>query len=219
MNHMQISNRDTITVFLIQNHPKENSYAYPVYSALGILAAILLIANWKRIFRWIRNFKPSECSVSIPGFEIKGTLQYFSRDQEVAWKMYIELATRVSGNELEPNTGLIRETMNSLYTVFGIMREILKNSGLELTRVPAKGVNYTVASLLLDVMNKHLRPFLAKWHPLLLAQEKKFPADDSQTKKEESWGDPGMQCREDLKKLQIGIREYVETLKKISTES
>jgi hypothetical protein len=56
----------------------------------------------------------------------------------------------------------MREAMNSLYSLFGSTREILRKAG------PTVGASHdSVGGIAIAVLNKGLRPFLSKWHPLL----------------------------------------------------
>ncbi len=36
-------------------------------------------------------------------------------ERNAAWELYVELVTRIAVQSLEPNVGLIREALNSLY--------------------------------------------------------------------------------------------------------
>ena len=46
-----------------------------------------------------------------------------------AWKIYIELLTRISLQPLKPEEGVIREALDSLYKLFQNMRVILEEGG------------------------------------------------------------------------------------------
>jgi hypothetical protein len=82
--------------------------------------------------------------------------------RRAAWALYVELVTRVAVQELADDAGLVREAMNSLYTLFGTTREILRAAG------PDVGASReSVGGLSIAVLNQGLRPFLSKWHPIL----------------------------------------------------
>lgn len=212
------------TLHLINDHVgKEgiSSETY-IYTSLAFLFIIfLIIVNWNKIKILFSRIKPSEYEINIPGFTIKGTVRYNAIEQELAWKVYVELITRVSGNFLDERTGILRETLQSLYKLFDILRETLKNSNVELAKkLPdalgqGKTGDLTIASLLILIMNNQLRPFLSKWHPLLLEHEKKRSDQVSQFEHEEMW-EHNLSFRSDLKILQSGLSEYINSLKSIA---
>jgi hypothetical protein len=71
---------------------------------------------------------------------------------------------------LADNEGLLREALNSLYSLFGTTREILKEAG------PDVGASHdSVGGIAIAVLNNGLRPVLSKWHPLLQTWESQRP--------------------------------------------
>lgn len=212
---MELNSNDTIHVVLHEANKANHSCPIWIYIIIAVIIVILILLNLKKLKRVLRNFRPSEYEVKIPGFGLKGNLQYTSIDQEVAWKIYVELITRVSANRLAPETGILRESLVSLYKVFGVMRDILRDSGAQLARKPKKGIDYTVATLLLKILNEKLRPFMAKWHPELEAHEKKKEENVSQFVHEKKW-ELNLKFREELDKLQDGLEQYVNALKSIA---
>lgn len=83
--------------------------------------------------------------------------------RKAAWELYVELVTRVAIEPLQLNHGLLRESLSSLYSLFPTTRQILRQAG------PGVGASrHSVGGIAIAVLNKGLRPFLAKWHPLLL---------------------------------------------------
>jgi hypothetical protein len=94
--------------------------------------------------------------------------------KKAAWSLYVELVTRIAVQPLEVDQGLVREAMNSLYSLFGTTREVLKAAG------PDVGASRdSVGGIAITVLNNGLRPFLAKWHPLLQAWEARRPVGDN----------------------------------------
>jgi hypothetical protein len=60
--------------------------------------------------------------------------------------------------------------LNSLYSLFGTTREILKEAG------PDVGASrHSVGGIAILVLNNGLRPFLARWHPQLQVWESQRP--------------------------------------------
>jgi hypothetical protein len=212
---MELKSGDTLNLVLHEVKSTNLFGGIWIYLIIAICLIIIILLNLKKIKRVVKNIKPNEYEVNLPGFNLKGKINYKSIDQEVAWKIYIELITRVSSNRLVDNTGILRESLNSLYSAFGSLRETLKNSGAELSRIPKGKDDYTVASLLLIIMNQHFRVFLSKWHPMLQEYEKRKEKEMSQFEHEQKWG-YNKEFRAELNMLQDGLLEYIQLLKEIS---
>lgn len=54
--------------------------------------------------------------------------------QKAAWSLYVELSTRIAVQPLEDGEGISREALTSLYNVFGITRQILREADLKLQK-------------------------------------------------------------------------------------
>jgi hypothetical protein len=131
-------------------------------------------------------------------------------EQNAAWELYIELVTRVAVQSLSADQGSIREAMNSLYSLFGSTREILRKAG------PKVGASRdSVGGIAIAVLNNGLRPFLSQWHPLLQAWEAKRPPDVSPQAHEKAW-DQEPQLRRELEALRGNLEQYANALAEIS---
>jgi hypothetical protein len=80
-------------------------------------------------------------------------------EARAAWELYIELATRVTAHPLEPGAGSVREALDSLYTLFGTTREVLRGAGPEVGGGPD-----ALGPIAIRVLNEGVRPFLVRWH-------------------------------------------------------
>lgn len=69
-------------------------------------------------------------------------------ERQAAWSLYVELVTRIAVQPLEFDEGLVREAMNSLYSLFGTSREILKPAGPDVgaSHYSVGGIAIAVAS-------------------------------------------------------------------------
>ena len=173
------------------------------------ILAILIILALVFVFRKkLQGIRPKEYELDISIFKIKGDIQYTTIGQEVAWKIYVELETRITANELDNNDGILREALQSLYVAFGSLREALKSAGSELAKESTDPKKLTVASLLLKIMNEQMRPFLSKWHPLLQEYEIKKPINMSQYEHEKQW-DRNETFRKELHTLKAGLSQYI----------
>jgi hypothetical protein len=77
-----------------------------------------------------------------------------SADKYAAWKLYTELRTRITTQPLPYRSGDEKTALDSVYQLFGLTREIIKKQS---------GCTH-FAGLTVYVLNKHVRPFTAKWH-------------------------------------------------------
>lgn len=111
-------------------------------------------------------------------------------DRAAAWDLYIELLTRITTQYLAPTSGDEQTALNSIYQIFPLTRDILKNHG--------SGCG-EFAKLAIPVLNQIIRPFTADWHKRVLNG---------------AFDDPE-QChafRDELAALQMQLRNYTRAL-------
>lgn len=72
-----------------------------------------------------------------------------------------------------------------------------------------------MGGIAIAVLNNGLRPFLAKWHPLLQAWEARRPVGVSPKEHEQSWSEEP-KLRSELEALRGGLEEYAKALAKIA---
>jgi hypothetical protein len=154
--------------------------------------------------------KLKKVAVSLPFGLGSAEWETDSTQRNAAWALYVELVTRVAVQELAEDAGLVREAMNSLYTLFGTTREILRSAG------PDVGASReSVGGLAIAVLNQGLRPFLTKWHPLLQIWEAQRPGDRSPKEHEQLWKqEPAL--RQDLSRLREELEIYAQALAKVA---
>src|SRR5262249_26016260 len=105
---------------------------------------------------------------SQPGSEIE------KAHQVVAWKLFVELSTRITTQSLydadqqgRPHpAGLLSEALDSLHSAFTSCRDQLKESHATQPFLRQNG-GLTLEGSVLRILNEGLRPFLARWHPRL----------------------------------------------------
>jgi hypothetical protein len=152
----------------------------------------------------------SEVSVSLPFGIGSAKWKADPTERNAAWSLYVELVTRIAVQPLGEDHGLLREAMNSLYTMFATTREVLKQSG------PKVGASRnSVGGIAIAVLNNGLRPFLTKWHPLLQEWELKKKAEVSLQQHERSW-EHEQQLQQELEKLRNDLAQYADALAKIA---
>jgi hypothetical protein len=157
-----------------------------------------------------KKVKAKKLTVGLP-FNL-GSLEFENDEaqQRAAWSLYVELSTRIAVQALEEDEGILREALTSLYNVFGITRQILREAGPEI----AQG-KQSFGAIAIDVLNKGLRPLLVKWHPLLKAYEEQKPVDKTTVEHERSW-DRGKELREEINRVRQQMVIYVKALAKIA---
>lgn len=154
--------------------------------------------------------KATKLTVGLP-FDL-GKIEFEANEveQRAAWSLYVELMTRIAIQPLDPEGGLLREALNSLYSLFGLTREILREVGPEVAHGPQ-----SFGLVAIEVLNKGLRPFMAKWHLLLLAHEQERPENVGALEHEHNW-EHSAEIRHELAELQKQLRIYADVLGQIS---
>ncbi|MGF1514924.1 MAG: hypothetical protein ACFB5Z_14680, partial [Elainellaceae cyanobacterium] len=131
-------------------------------------------------------------------------------ERRAAWELYVELVTRVAVQTLSPQAGSVREAMNSMYSLFGSTREILRQAG------PDVGASHdSVGGIAIAVLNNGLRPFLSKWHSALQTWEAGRSEEISPQDHEKMW-EKEPQIRRELEQLRNNLNEYAQALAAIS---
>jgi hypothetical protein len=80
--------------------------------------------------------------------------------RRVAWRLFVEMATRIATQPMSEEEGDDGIALNSLYELFQLTRQAVA----EMEPTP-KATGDTVETFALDMLNSDLRPFLSKWHP------------------------------------------------------
>ncbi len=148
---------------------------------------------------------------------VRGLVNPTEAERAAAFELFVELSSRTTTTQLQPEEGLIREALDSLYLVFGLTREILRKYGGDVAKGRDDG-NLTLAVISLRVLNEIIRPRTSKWHPLLLSWEQQGELDGRGRDRaawEQSW-DLVDDCRADLNALRTEIRAYMDSLAKIA---
>ena len=107
--------------------------------------------------KWLENWDMSSLKVSAPFLEMEW--KPAEADKNAAWELYIELLTRITTQPLPREHGDEKTALDSIYSIFGITRSIIKHHGRDC-------VEFTKISVI--VLNQVVRPFTAEWHKLSL---------------------------------------------------
>lgn len=154
---------------------------------------------------------PKEVTVKLklPGFELGGKWEVTNMQRKAAWELYVELATRVTTVPLEPDEGLIREALSSMYSLFNTTRDILKRHGPALAKSGNGKLSFAVIAV--TVLNSSIRPFLSRWHPRLEDHEARRSDETSRWKHEADW-EHAPTVRQELRVLRDSLQQYAELL-------
>jgi hypothetical protein len=128
-----------------------------------------------------------EVNLNLGILQVKGTWVPNERERSAAWEMYVELITRVSVEKLHDGEGILREALESLYSIFDSTRTILKKYGTDIAKARKNKHEYSFGHLSILILNRVLRPFLTKWHPILEEYESKRPVNMSIKEYEDKW--------------------------------
>lgn len=145
-----------------------------------------------KLKKWLAKWNLDSLKINAEFLEVE--LSFNNADKKAAWEMYIELLTRISTQYLEPDHGDEKTALTSIYSLFGITRNILKQYGPE---------SIEFAKIAIVVLNQVIRPFTANWHKRSLAG---------------AFEDPE-QCllfRKELLDLQVQLRNYTKLLSDIA---
>ena len=141
--------------------------------------------KWRK---WLEHWDMTSLRITTPFLEMEWQPQ--EADKQAAWALYIELLTRASTQALPDTHGDEKTALNSIYSLFQITRDIVKENGREC-------VEFTKIAII--VLNQVIRPFTAKWHTLSI----KPGFDDEITRRE---------FRIELEGLQKILRNYTKAL-------
>lgn len=154
--------------------------------------------------------KATKLEIALPFTLGKLEFEPDEAQQNAAWSLYVELTTRISTVPPEEGIGTLSAALNSLYYVFNITRQILREAGPDV----ARGSN-SLGAIAIQVLNVGLRPFLAKWHPMLEVYGEEKPTNLSLAEHEQAW-EHAAEFREELEKVRQQMVIYVDALAKIA---
>lgn len=157
-----------------------------------------------------------EVSLNIPYIgTVTGTWKPNDAEKKASWELYVELVTRISVVELKRGEGILREALDSLYSLFQTTREILRKYGSDVA-VPRKRGNLSFGKLAIIILNCQLRPVLSKWHPVLTDYEEKREKGVSIKAHEDKW-EHNKELRDALNETRKVLMQYSVYLAKVSS--
>lgn len=145
------------------------------------------VSNMKRK-EWLEQWSMKSLKIKAPFLEAE--FGPSDPDRNAAWDLYVELLTRIATQELGSEQGVEKTALDSVYSIFGTTRAVLKHHG--------RGCS-EFAIIAIVVLNQKIRPFTAKWHKVSTATG----FDDDENKQ---------QFRVELSELQKTLRTYSKML-------
>lgn len=108
-----------------------------------------------KLRKWLENWDMTGLKINAGVLEMEWAPQ--EKDREAAWELYVELLTRIATQPLPAEHGDEKTALESVFSLFGITRTILRAKGRDC-------VEFTKVAVI--VLNQVVRPFTAKWHRL-----------------------------------------------------
>jgi hypothetical protein len=142
---------------------------------------------------WLKKWSLEKVKVNAKILELE--INFNDCDKKAAWELYVELLTRITTQELDPDHGDEKTALESIYSIFSTTREILKKYG-------SSCVEFTKISII--VLNQIIRPFTAKWHKKSLSG---------------AFGNPEecLSFRKELKEIEFYLKRYTQLLSEIAS--
>lgn len=151
-----------------------------------------------------------EVNLGIGNSSVK--LSYNKKDQEIAYKIWVELSTRKIGLQFDKENDVIKEVYDSWYKFFGTTRELLKD--IPANRIPYSG---NLIELTEKVLNIGLRPHLTRWQAKYRKWYEEELKNNSATPQEIQKGYPEYATLiEDLLETNERMIEYKKLMKRIA---
>lgn len=178
---------------------------------IGILLVVVRIVKKTTLFLGRNSITVEEASLGIGNSNI--TIKFDKRDQEIAYKLWVELSTRKIGILYDEENDVIKEVYDSWYAFFGIARNLLKD-------IPGNRLTYSkeLVDITQKVLNEGLRPHLTKWQAKFrkwydVAYDKDESKTPQQIQKEYEYYD---ELIKDLKNTNLQMIEYKKLIHKIA---
>jgi hypothetical protein len=157
----------------------------------------------------LKTYRPTRFTLKIPWI---GEVDFEPNERErmAAWSLYVELQTRIAVQPFRPDSGLLRDVLNSLYTLFAFTREVLREAGPDVARTPD-----SFGPVAIKVLTVGIAPFTTRWHQKLLQHESSRPEGRTAFEHEHQWEEFGAMVSE-LVVLQDDMKTYADALLRIA---
>ena len=152
---------NTLATILALSINRDLSFSLTLNS-VAVISIILIIALFFFIrWRWFGKTTDFEIDTAEMGIgSHKISFKPNLKDQEIAYKIWVELSTRKIGLPIDLNEDVISEVYDSWHNFFSITSELIKDIPVSKVKNPSTG---KIITLSISVLNEGLRPHLTKW--------------------------------------------------------
>lgn len=125
-----------------------------IIAVLSVITIIVYFFSKKRLKKL--NFDIDECELGLTGGTIR--LRCNKIHQQIAYRIWVDINTRVIATKIDLDVDNIRVVNNSYYKCFTDTRELLKE-------IPVNKINNDgeLVNLIVRFLNEVMRPYLTKW--------------------------------------------------------
>jgi|GEM_PF-890800 len=150
--------------------------------------------------------------LTLPGFGMRVVWTPSAAEEEAAFELLVQLATRFPGQALPMDEGGDRDLLMSLLGLSVETRAILARHGRATARDTASG-HLSFAQFATRLLNKELDPFITTWHGRLEQHEASRPPNVSAWEWERQWGGTDgrfhVEFRSEFEQLRTAMHRYV----------
>lgn len=130
-----------------------------VVGGIGILILAIFVVKFYRLpRRFWRTFEINEAEFGLGDQKIK--LSPNVTDQQIAYKIWVELSTRKIGISIDTANDVISEVYDSWFNFFSVTRELIKDVPVQKFR---RKDTEQIIRLSIEVLNQGIRPHLTQW--------------------------------------------------------
>lgn len=207
--------RDLVTIKITENITLAVEIG-PIFLALLVLG----LAAWVTYHYWYRHRGLPSWSVVEAEVQLGGIGRVKIRpgyeDIRVAHKAWVELVTRKAALPFEEDHDVISEIYDSWYALFQEMRSLTKTIPAE--KVRGSKDTQELVRLLVDALNKGLRPHLTQWQARFrhwYEEALKKNPEKSPQELQRDYPQYG-ELVDDMKKVNKQLVQYAEVIKRIA---
>lgn len=130
-----------------------------VVGGLGVILAAIFLSRLIGVpRRFWKTFEINEAEFGLGDQKIK--LSPNVTDQQIAYKIWVELSTRKIGIPIDTTNDVISEIYDSWFNFFSVTRELIKDVPVQKFR---RKDTEQIVRLSIEVLNQGIRPHLTLW--------------------------------------------------------
>lgn len=142
----------------ITGHSLYLTVSWKLILVVAVVIGLYFLLRWVNGRTFGSNFEIDTAEVGIGSGKI--SFKPNKQDQQIAYKIWVELCTRKIGIPIDLQHDVIYEIYDSWHNFFSITRELIKDIPVSKVR---NNSTQQIIKLSIDVLNKGLRPHLTSW--------------------------------------------------------